>query len=68
MKVEIDRKKISRHQANKHYNLISKRNNYQKAVEQFIFEQIHLDILMNKNCSNINARQLWLYGIYNTFR
>ncbi len=58
MKVEIDRKKISRHQ----------RNNYQKAVEQFIFEQIHIDILMNKNCSNINARQLWLYDIYNTLR
>jgi hypothetical protein len=61
MKVEIDRQKISRHQ---NY----KRNNYQKAVEQFMFEQIHIYILMNKNCSNINARQLWLYDIYNTLR
>ena len=58
MKVEIDRKKISRHQT----------EIAQKAVEQFIFEQIHLDILMNKKCSNINARQLWLYDIYNTLR
>ena len=58
MKVEIDRKKF----------LDTKRNNYQNAVEQFIFEQIHIDILMNKNCSNRNARQLWLYDIYNTLR